>query len=688
MMILDTPIESLPATSPLTIKRLKLIGIETYCDLLNYFPYRYEDYSIISPIMSIQEGETVTIRGTVIKSTNEYTKRGYKLQKITLQDKTGSLQITWINQPYLAHIFKTGVTLSVSGLVTRFAGKLTLQPNGWEIIKDESMPTGRIIPVYSEIHGLSTKTLREKVFHVISHLKNTQEPPESLPTEVLIYNNLISFHEAYIEVHYPSSKERLKQARLRLGFNEMLILQLSLLLKKHEQKQKKVMYQFSLDDIEKKQKIKNFIERLPFKLTNGQKEAIYDIEQDLKKQNPMNRFLQGDVGSGKTVVAALAAYITYLNGYQTLIMAPTEILADQHYQTMLRLFKETSVKIAIQTGSKKNLKKDSSNFDIIVGTQALLTKSLIFNKVGFIVIDEQHRFGVAQRALLKEKGGEPHLLTMTATPIPRTLALTLYGEIDLTVISEMPQGRLPVKTYLVPSKKRQKAYEWIKNKILTDRCQTFIVCPLIEESKEETKISVKAAKKEYERLQKNVFPTLRVALLHGKLKSKEKTEIMQEFTRKKYDILVSTSVVEVGIDIPDATIMIIEGAEKYGLAQLHQLRGRIGRGNRQSYCYLFSDNQEPAVLHRLNFFSSTTNGAELSEYDLHHRGPGNIFGTNQHGYLKLKIASLSDISLIKQSKNAADYLIKKSPDLKLFPKLLSSLNSNQPQTHLGKSSTI
>lgn len=377
----------------------------------------------------------------------------------------------------------------------------------------------------------------------------------------------------------------------------------------------------------------------------------------------MNRFLQGDVGSGKTVVAAIAAYISFLCGFQTLIMAPTEILAMQHYETILKLFKSLPLKIAIQTGSKKSMKGKNDSFDIIIGTQALLTSSLAFQRVGLVVIDEQHRFGVAQRSLLKEKGKEPHLLTMTATPIPRTLALTLYGDLDLSTITQMPLGRLPIKTFLVPLVKRAAAYAWIEKKVNEEHIQVFIICPLIEESESETLQTVKAAKKEYEHLKNIVFKGLNVSLLHGKLKPKEKELIMKEFSVGKTDILVSTSVVEVGIDIPNATIMIIEGAERFGLAQLHQLRGRIGRGKLQSYCYLFSEIQDEGKLKRLHFFTGTNNGVKLAEYDLGQRGAGNIFGTKQHGYLKLKIASLSDMELMRQAKNAALYILEKYPHL-------------------------
>ena len=661
-MLFDTPIESLPATSPVTIHRFKTLGINTYSDLLNYFPFRYEDYSLITPIARIQEGEVVTVKGMIIHSKNEMTRRGFRLQKITMQDESGRLTLTWINQPYLIHILKEGMTIFVAGEVVRFAGKISVQPNEWELAKEETIHTNRIVPVYSEIRGLSSKTIREKIFHVTSHLKNTSEPLDNLPNEVLKFNNIVTQHDAYIGVHFPQSKSHLIESRRRLSFDELLSLHMYSQMIRREWQQKKVSHSFSLDK-KKEEMVTSFIKTFPFKLTDDQNASIKEITQDIMKAHPMNRFLQGDVGSGKTVVAATAAYISYLNGFQTLIMAPTEILATQHYQTIQRLFKTLPLKIAIQTGSQKSMKSEGGTFDIIIGTQALLTSSLTFDRVGLVVIDEQHRFGVAQRSLLKEKGKEPHLLTMTATPIPRTLALTLYGDLDLSTITQMPLGRLPIKTFLVPLAKRTAAYAWIEKKVKEEHVQVFIICPLIEESESETLQTVKAAKKEYEHLKNEVFNGLRVSLLHGKLKPREKEQIMKEFSEGKTDILVSTSVVEVGIDIPNATIMIIEGAERFGLAQLHQLRGRIGRGKLQSYCYLFSEMLDETKLKRLQFFAGTNNGVKLAEYDLGQRGAGNIFGTKQHGYLKLKIASLSDIPLMQQTKHAALYILEKYPHL-------------------------
>lgn len=667
-MLVETDIGSLPGTSAVTIKHLRELGIETYGDLLNYIPFRYEDYSLATPIATLQEGETVSVRGIITDTKNQYTRSRLTIQKAVIQDKSGgTISITWYNQPYLLRVLRIGMEIAVSGEVTRFNGKLSMAPSEWEPVKPDMIHTGRIVPVYSETRGLSSHTIREKTYRLLEMLKGLPEPAESLPQAILSGHRLLPLPQALRQIHFPLNIDELQAARRRLGFDELLLIQTLSQMTRRKWKDKKVKHVFSIsNDISGK--LQEFIAGLPFTLTGDQMKSIREILADLDTEVPMNRFLQGDVGSGKTVVAAAAAYVAYLNGFQTLFMAPTEILAKQHYQTLQKLFSKTKINIAIQTGSKKTIRKDTV-FDIAVGTQALLASSLQFERIGLVVIDEQHRFGVAQRALLKEKGGEPHLLTMTATPIPRTLALALYGELDVSSIHEMPSGRLPIKSFLVPQAKRDAAYEWIRNKIRTEKSQVFIICPLIEESGSETLQSVKAAKIEYERLKSAIFPECTVDLLHGKLPAKEKDRIMEGFSNGTTDILVSTSVVEVGIDIPNASIMIIEGAEHYGMAQLHQLRGRVGRGSTQSYCYLFSDSQEEEVISRLSFFAHNLQGEKLAEYDLHRRGPGNIFGTRQHGFLKLKIASLSDISFILEAKSAAESLLKDSPDLSKYPVL-------------------
>ncbi len=670
-MKLSDPVAVLARTSPITIKKLLAIEVHTINDLINYVPFRYENYSIISPINRIQEGETITIQGKVIDAKISFTRKGLRILKVKIDDGTGKIDIIWYNQPYLAQYFKPNATVSIAGTLKRFLHTYTFEPKEYELIQnagDTTLHTGRIVPIYSEKYGLSSRTLREKIYQVLQNIESDQtitSHMEWLPDSIIGFNKLSSEWQAYKDIHFPKNLDDAKKARNRLAFDELFVIKLSAALIKQQWKEETVTHPFDIQG--NKKQIDGFIESLPFSLTGAQSRSVNDILTDLAKPSPMNRFLQGDVGSGKTVVAATAAYAAHLNGFQTLIMAPTEILAEQHFKTISSLFKNYPVKIALQTGSTKMVKKDT-DFNIIIGTQALITKSLSFDRIGVVVVDEQHRFGVAQRAMLKQKGANPHLLTMTATPIPRTVALTLYGELDLSEINEMPKGRIPIKTFLTPPEKRTSAYEWIRTQMKTTESQVFIICPLIEESEVETMKSIRAATKEYEYLKRDVFKQFNVALLHGKMKAKEKNEIMAEFKDKKYDILVSTSVVEVGIDIPNATIMLIEGADRFGLAQLHQLRGRVGRGAKQSYCLLFTEVRDQFVLNRLNYFAKTPNGMDLAEYDLRLRGPGVIYGTQQHGYMNLKVASLSDISLIRQVKDASTYFMNHH-NLDEYPKI-------------------
>lgn len=662
-MNINIPIDSLPKTSTITIRRLKSLDIQTYWDLLNYFPSRYEDYSLISEIVKLQLGENVTIIGTIIDSKYQIARTGLKIQKFIIQDDSGKIAVQWYNQPYLLSYLKRGMRVSVTGVVKQIGRQLQLFPKEYERLISNDLSqlkhTGRIIPIYPEKRGLSSKTIREKIWMILSLLVTKERIPEYLPQPILDYNHLCEEHKAYMNIHFPENIQINEQARNRLAFDELFTIQLANQLTRKEWEKENAANPFSVDKYSKN--IQQFIDILPFSLTNAQKKVFQEIIADLKKTKPMNRFLQGEVGSGKTVVATLACYLSFLNGYQSLIMAPTEILAMQHYEILTQLFDnhKISVKPAIKlfTGSSKLTAKEMLHTDIIIGTHALIQTKTVFNKVGLVVVDEQHRFGVAQRAELKNKGINPHLLTMTATPIPRTVMLTLYGELDLSFINEMPKGRLSIKTYYIPMEKRYSCYEWIKKQISSFHIQVFIICPLIEESAVESLKSVKAANKEYENLKLNIFNAYKVGLVHGKLKSAEKEKVMSDYKKGIYDVLVATPVVEVGIDIPNASVMIIEGAERFGLAQLHQLRGRIGRGTQQSYCYLFTEKKDIEVIKRLSFFSKTNDGNLLAEKDLVIRGPGNIYGKEQHGYMNLKIASLSDFPMIEKTKNAAVYFL-------------------------------
>lgn len=671
--MLDTiPIESLPRTSGVTIKRLKNLGINTYLDLLKYFPFRYEDYSVNSTINTAQEGEVVTLKGTVLQIKNEFTKRGFKLQKAKIKDQTGIIEAVWYNQPFITKIVKSGTYISLAGPIEKFGSTFIIKPSDYEMISaqdEETIHTGRLVPVYPQSYGISTKTIREKIFYVIKE-HTSDILVEFLPEDVIRSNNLMDYKKALFAIHFPKNLEEVQEARERLGFDELFIKILSSHLVKQTWQTETVTQPFH-NTFNTEKKLNEFINNLPFTLTDAQKRSVDEIIADLLKTTPMNRFLQGDVGSGKTVVAAIAAYLTYLNGFQTVIMAPTEILAIQHHKTISKLLTNYPIKIALQTSANKTFTKKAAQtheYDIIIGTQALLTEHIDYHNVGLVIIDEQHRFGVRQRGLLKQKGVNPHLLTMTATPIPRTVSLTIYSELDLSIIDEMPKGRLPIKTFVVNQNKRNDGYEWIQQQMNEHKVQTYVICPLIEESETETMQTVKAATKEYDDLKK-IFKNHTVALLHGKMKSKEKEEVMQQFNNKKYDVLVSTSVVEVGIDVPNATIMIIEGAERFGLAQLHQLRGRVGRGDKQSYCFLYTSTKEAESKKRLQYFAKTNSGMQLAEYDLKLRGPGDIYGTKQHGYDDLQIANISDYPLVKKVKDAVElftnkYNIEDMPTLK------------------------
>lgn len=641
----------LPFVGPSYAKRLEKLGISSVEDLIFHFPFRYDDFSIISPISRVQVGETVTITGVVEKLTNTFTKTGKKMQTVEISDDSGKIEAIFFNQLFLYRVLRKGERFNFSGKVEWFGHKKVLMSPEYEAIKKETLHTGRLVPVYNETYGISSKWLRSRIKTGLNILGEQIE--EFLPEEIIKNENLLPEREAIEQTHFPCTKFLAQKARNRLAFDELFLIQLSSLLRKREWEKKVLGKQFFID-FEQSMK---FVESLPFTLTNAQKRCVKEILLDLQRNIPMNRLLQGDVGSGKTVVAALAAYTAFLNKSNTLFMAPTEILANQHYSTLKSLLSPLGVPIELITGSHKNNEtmKQLNNPKIIVGTHAILHQDFNPETIGLVIVDEQHRFGVEQRKVLSEKGKAPHFLTMTATPIPRTIALTLYNDLDLSVIDEMPAGRLKVKTWVVPETKRKSAYEWISKRVKDTQEQAFIICPFIEES--ETMSTVKAATKEFATLQKEIFPDLRLALIHGRIKSKEKDKILSEFKEGKYDILVATPVVEVGIDIPNATIMMIEGSEHFGLAQLHQLRGRVGRSNLQSYCLLFTENEVPPIIRRLKSLEKTDIGMELAEIDLKLRGPGEIYGTAQHGFADLRMASFSDLTLIQKTRAAALRLI-------------------------------
>lgn len=676
--------------------RLEKLDITTFSDFLTHIPFRYDNYSLIAKIASLQPGEVVTIQGKVVEMKNVYTKSYKTFQEATVTDQTGKIQIIWFNQPFLTRYIKKDLDISVAGKVTLSRKGLVIQSPQYEIINENQVTihTGRLVPVYPETNGVTSKWLRRQIYNLLTeYKKNEHEDP--IPKTIREKYRFLDLQKATEQIHFPDKIDLAKQARERLAFDELFFLQLQTQARKKAWKQNMHGHAFAIAQFKKQ--IEQFWDNLPFTLTNAQKRAVKEIFADLAATKAMNRLLQGDVGSGKTVVSAIAMYLAHLNGYQSVFMAPTEILANQHFKTVSNLLAPLGVRVDLVTsshkGNRKSVKGDETrignvkrvtinetgivtdkrltNFDILIGTHSVLSEKIKFENLGLVVIDEQQRFGVEQRGIIRQKGDNPHLLTMTATPIPRTVALTLYGDLDLSYLDEMPIGRKKVKTWLVPAEKRQAAYKWINSQLSTFNSQLFVICPFIEES--ESMQTVKAATKEYERLQKEVFLNKKLGLLHGKLKSKEKDAVLQDFKEKKCDILVATPVVEVGIDIPNATIILIEAAERFGLAQLHQLRGRVGRSEKQSYCLLFSETASELTIKRLKAMESMHSGAELAELDLHLRGPGELYGTMQHGKAELKIASFSDFPLIEKARNEAETIF---PELETFPILKEKLNQS------------
>lgn len=662
--------------------RLENLGIKTFADFLFHLPSRYEDYSLVSKIGQIQIGETVTIQGEVLDVKTNYLPAGRQgmrggriktMQKATVTDETGSVELTWFNQPFLTRVLQPKVIISASGVVQRFGRKLSISSPEYEILNTDggTIHTARLIPVYPETKGVSSKWLRRQIHNLLE--EHLHELADFMPEKILERNSFFTYSQAIQEVHYPQNLDTATQARKRLAFDELFLLQLASQKRRSAWEKDKKTKPYKIEKF--RQQIENCITLLPFTLTNAQNKALEEILADLGKNKPMNRLVQGDVGSGKTVVAAIAMYAAYLNGFQSVLMAPTEILANQHYKSIEKLLSPLGIKVELVTGSKKI--SDKFSFNILIGTHALLSEKVKLENLGLVVIDEQQRFGVEQRGIIKQKGDNPHLLTMTATPIPRTVALTMYGDLDLSYINELPKNRKTVKTWVVPPEKRDAAYEWIRKQIKETNSQAFIVCPFIEPS--ESMETVKAVNKEYEHLKNTVYKDLpdgrqglKLGLLHGKLKAKEKEEVLQKFKNKEFDILVATPVVEVGIDIPNATIIMIEASERFGLAQLHQLRGRVGRGDKQSYCLLFTDSASATNSQRLKGLETLHSGAALSELDLRLRGPGNLYGTAQHGIPKLKVASFSDTTMIQQARKEADLIFSELSD---YPKLAAKVEA-------------
>jgi ATP-dependent DNA helicase RecG len=671
---LNAPLTTIRGIGSETSKKYASLGVKTLGDLLYYFPRRYDDYSQLKPINRLQYGDDLTIIATVQSTliTHQKNKNMSRIE-VVVSDGTGFLRLIFFRfgsevARYMENQLKHGVQLVISGHVDMYLGRLQMRDPDYEPLEKIHLNTNGIIPVYPLTAGLSQNTVRKDIHEIINFYGN--KISDFLPNEVKRSANLVDLSVALHQIHYPSNQGLLASARARLSFDEIFLLQLGVLQQKQNW-QSGSAQQFSVPD----EKLANLLSCLPYELTNAQKKVLDEIRVDLNSGKPMNRLIQGDVGSGKTIVAALAAMIVADSGAQCAFMAPTSILAEQHYNSLRKLTESMPEQAPIHPDEIRLLTGDTSakereglfqaleegSVKLLIGTHALIESPVKFKNLQLVIIDEQHRFGVAQRAALRQKGETPHLLVMTATPIPRSLALTLYGDLDLSVMDEMPVGRIPVETHILHPLERERAYQMI-NMQINQGFQSFIIYPLIEKGDDE---DAKAAVEEHDYLQREIFPDRKLGLLHGRMKADEKEKVMKQFRDKKFDILVSTTVVEVGVDIPNATVMLIEGANHFGLAQLHQLRGRVGRGGNKSFCLLVPDNEDALQNERLEVMTETNDGFVLAEKDLQQRGPGDFIGSRQSGFAELKMASFTDIKTIEKARTLAADLYKKDTSLTL-----------------------
>lgn len=671
-MIQNTPIQYLKGIGPKRAKSFEARGVSTVEELAYYFPRRYEDRTNFAKISELKTGQVYTIKAQVLSGgqRNSWRRRALSITEAELEDDTGKISCVWFNQPYLKEYLKTGVSLILYGKVEEYGFKLQMNNPEFELIDeadDDSLNIGRIVPIYTLPKGFSQRSMR-------SLIKNTLDEflpkiNDALPFDIRSRNNLLNLAQSLLNIHFPQNPDLQKQAHRRLSFEEFFIFQLPLVLRKLRRKEKK-----GISHIVSGKLIDDFIFKLPFKLTLAQQKVLEEIKADMAKPQAMQRLLQGDVGSGKTVIAALACLMAIQSGHQAAIMAPTEILARQHYEKIISqlgeiVFTGQKLRLGLLVGKDKDKEKlyqeiKEGRINLVIGTHALLQEELVFKDLSFIVIDEQHKFGVGQRALLPKKGNNCDVLIMTATPIPRTLAITLYGDLDVSVINQLPPGRIPVKTIHFSQENRKKGYTVVKEELNYGR-QGYIIYPVIEES---YALDIAGAKKMFIELKDGEFKDFRLGLIHGRLKAKEQEEIMSKFKKRELDLLISTTILEVGIDIPNATCMIIESAERFGLSQLHQLRGRIGRGKLESTCILISSSQSQEAKARLAAMIASGDGFYIAEEDLKIRGPGEFFGNRQHGLAELKIANpLIQMQLLKIAREEAIRLLEQDAQLKERP---------------------
>jgi ATP-dependent DNA helicase RecG len=679
-MGLNDPLTEVKGVGPAVAAKFKLLALKTIGDLIDYYPRRYDDYSAITPVRALTQPGPVTIEAKITSIKGRYVRRGMHITEAIASDETGSTRLVWFNQPYRESAMKRDQTYFISGNFELSHQRFAIQNPSTELASEFPVNTARIVPIYRETKGLNSRQIRQALKSLVPKIEAL---PETLPVKLVAKHKLMSRAEAVMAIHFPDDSEQLTTARRRLGFEEVFQLSLASLMNKLELSQEKappVVFEEGL--------AKRFVQHLPFQLTDAQRKVVWQIYLDMQKTQPMNRLVEGDVGAGKTVVAAMAAVMVLKGGHQVALMAPTELLARQHAETLYKLLEplgyheQVGLLVGSLTAKQKQTARDkikAGEIRFMVGTNALIQESVDMHSLELAIIDEQHRFGVDQRKELQAKAGHmPHVLSLTATPIPRSLALTLYGELDVSILDMKPGGRKPIETKIVSPTARPKLYEKIDQELATGR-QMFIVCPLITESE---MLAASSAEKVYEDMSKKHFKHRRVGLLHGKQKATEKNAVMQQFVEGELDILVSTTVIEVGVDVPNATIMLIENAERFGLAQIHQLRGRVGRSTHQGYCYLMLDDSN-APSKRLRALESSNDGFKLAELDLELRGPGAIYGQAQHGQLDLRIAKLTDIKLIAEARQAAQEFIDSGEKLLNYKQLSAHVTRLRAITNLN-----